>query len=78
MEQGHGYYPEECDASGGDCVMCVRRTGESVKALTTNPTAEWASGAFQRMYTFGACRQMEHLFVWSCGVAMVQPVVVAA
>ena len=72
------FYPEECDASGGECSQCVRRTAESVRALTANPTAEWASAVFQGMYTYAACRQMEHMFVHSCGVGLIQIGAVAA
>jgi len=66
--QADGYYPEECDTTGVDCLGCVRRTAEATRALTGTPTAEWASGLFRRMYSYGACRQMEHTFVWACGV----------
>jgi hypothetical protein len=62
------YYPEECDNSGSECLACVRRTAEATRALTGVPTPEWASGLFQRMYSYAACRQMEHSFVWACGV----------
>jgi hypothetical protein len=46
----------------------VRRTAESVRALTGDPTVEWAGAVFQRMYSHAACRQMEHTFVWALGV----------
>ena len=62
-----GLYPEDCDSTGVECVGCVTRTAESMRALTVNPTAEWASGVFQQMYKHAACRQMEHSFVWACG-----------
>ena len=78
MERGAGYYPEGCDGDGGDCSECVRRTGESLKALTASPTAEWASGVFQGMYKYAACRQMEHMFVFACGVELTQIETVAA
>lgn len=61
-------YPEDCDVTGSECVDCVRRTAESVRALTGDPTAEWAGAVFQRMYSHAACRQMEHTFVWALGV----------
>jgi hypothetical protein len=61
-------YPEDCDATGVECLGCVRRTAESIRGLTPNPTADWASAVFQRMYSHAACRQMEHSFVWACGV----------
>ena len=66
--RSNGHYPEECDATGAECLGCVRRTAESVRALTPAPTEEWASGVFQRMYSHAACRQMEHSFVWAMGV----------
>lgn len=69
--QTNGYFPEECDTTGADCPECVRRTADAMRALTANPTAEWASGVFQRMYSHPACGQMEHSFVWACGVAPV-------
>jgi hypothetical protein len=67
MSNAYSYYPEDCDTTGGDCLGCVRRTAESVRALTPNPTSDWASAVFQRMYSHAACRQMEHSFVWACG-----------
>ena len=66
--QMNGYFPEDCDTSGSECLQCVRRTAEATRALTGTPTAEWASGLFRRMYSYAACRQMEHSFVWACGV----------
>ena len=63
-----GYYPEDCDTTGSECLQCVRRTAEATTALMGKPTAESASGLFKRMYSYAACRQMEHSFVWACGV----------
>lgn len=68
MTDVRSYFPEECDTTGGECLGCVRRTAESVRALTGDPTAEWAGAVFQRMYSHAACRQMEHTFVWALGV----------
>ena len=65
---GNGYYPEDCDTTGSECLQCVRGTAEATRALTGTPTAEWASALFHRMYSYAACRQMEHSFVWACGV----------
>ncbi|MBL8237425.1 MAG: hypothetical protein JNM66_08405 [Bryobacterales bacterium] len=67
----NGFYPEECDVTGGDCLGCVQRTAESMMALTGNPTAEWAGAVFHRLYSHAACHQMEHSFVWACGMAPV-------
>jgi len=61
------FYPEECDSTGSECLECVRTTAEAMRSLTGVPTPEWASDLFQRMYTYAACRQMEHSFVWACG-----------
>ena len=47
---------------------CVQRTAESVRALTADPTVEWAGAVFQRLYSHAACQQMEHTFVWALGV----------
>lgn len=63
----NNYYPEDCDTTGSECLQCVQRTAESVRALTPEPTAEWATGVFQRLYTHRACRLMEYSFVWACG-----------
>lgn len=68
MTDVNSYYPEECDVTGSECLGCVRRTAESVRALTGDPTVEWAGAVFQRMYSHAACRQMEHTFVWALGV----------
>ena len=69
MTDVSAYYPEDCDVTGVECLGCVQRTAESVRALTGDPTAEWAVDVFQRMYSHAACRQMEHSFVWALGVA---------
>jgi len=69
----YGNYPEDCDSSGSECLQCVRRTAEAVRALTASPTAEWAAGVFHKMYTHAACRQMEHSFLWACGTAAPAP-----
>lgn len=63
----NAYYPEDCDTTGEECLQCVRRTAESVRALTTAPTPEWAGAVFERMYSHPACMQMQHAFVWACG-----------
>ena len=60
MTDVRSYFPEECDTTGGECLGCVWRTAESVRALTGNPTAEWAGAVFQQMYSHAACRQMEY------------------
>ena len=75
MKMAVGDYPEECDTSGSDCLGCVRRTAEAMRALTADPTAEWASGVFQRLYSHAACRQMEHSFVWAIGLDIAVPIV---
>ena len=62
-------YPEGCESSGVECLACVQRTAAAMRSLTGNPTAEWAGAVFHRMYSYGACREMEHTFVWACGVA---------
>lgn len=67
MDLVTGSYPEDCDSTGADCLDCVRRTAEAMRALTENPTAEWARAVFYRMYSHAACGQMEHSFVWACG-----------
>ncbi len=77
LEQS-GFFPEGCDSTGEDCMGCVRRTAEATRALTGSPTAEWAAAVFHQMYTHSACRQMEHTFVWACGVPLVQIAVAAA
>ena len=63
-----GYYPEDCDSTGSECLQCVRRTAASMKALTSNLSADWARAVFGRMYGHAACRQMEHSFIWACGI----------
>ena len=68
MTDVYSYYPEDCDSTESECMGCVQRTAESVRALTGDPTAEWARAVFQRMYSHAACRQMEHTFVWALGM----------
>jgi hypothetical protein len=67
------YYPEECDTTGSECLRCVSRTAEVTIALSGKPTPESASGMFRRMYTYPACHQMEHSFLWACGVQPAPP-----
>jgi hypothetical protein len=71
--QDNCYYPEDCDSTGVDCLRCVQKTAEATRALTASPTAAWASAVFHRMYSYAACRQMEHSFVHACGAASVGP-----
>jgi hypothetical protein len=59
-------YPNGCNPNGEECQACVTRTAEAVTALTAARSAEWAVSAFRRLYTYAACRQMEHSFVWTC------------
>lgn len=61
------FYPEDCNADGTDCLQCVRTTAEAMRELTFEPTREWASAAFHRLYSHPACRHLEHSFVWACG-----------
>lgn len=63
-----GFYPEDCDATGADCLDCVKCTAEATTALTGDATPEWASAVFRRLYSHGACREMEHTFLWACGL----------
>jgi len=62
-----GHFPEDCDTTGTECMRCVQRTAESMRALTADPTPDWAAAAFRRMYSHAACRMMEHTFVQACG-----------
>ena len=61
-------YPEECDTTGADCLGCVGRTAQATTALMGKPSAEWASALFRQMYSHPTCHQMEHSFIWACGV----------
>jgi hypothetical protein len=64
---GAGFYPEECDPAGADCIPCVRATAAETKALAGTMDASGAGRLFDLMYAYPACQQVKHTFLWACG-----------